>query len=118
MELKQAIKTIEYALIGTKAPYTRMNGKSTMQSAWFIRVTEAWSVIVNAVKEREIKQKEAKAEEPVADNPSPVIAYICDRLKCGGDCPDWCKHTLDIKHAKNFEDCGGGYYEEVENENN
>ena len=115
MELKQAIKTIEYELIGTKAPYARMNGKSTMQSAWFIRVTEAWSVIVNAVKEREIKQKEANAKDCTV---APVIAYICDRQKCGTECSEWCKHTLDIKHAKNFKNNGDGYYEEVENENN
>lgn len=45
---------------------------------------------------------------------TPTIAYICDRKKCGKKCSKWCSHTSDIKHAKNFNDKGGGFYEEVE----
>lgn len=36
------------------------------------------------------------------------VAYVCDRLACGDQCPslaaetDYCTHTLDISHAVNF----------------
>lgn len=30
------------------------------------------------------------------------VLYICDRKKCE-NCYENCKHTTDIKHAKNFE---------------
>lgn len=29
------------------------------------------------------------------------VFYICDRIKCE-NCHENCKHTTDIKHAKNF----------------
>ena len=30
------------------------------------------------------------------------VLYICDRMKCE-HCSNECRHTTDIKHAKNFE---------------
>lgn len=35
----------------------------------------------------------------------PTVAYLCDREKCGEKCSaeeGICKHTFDIRHAKNF----------------
>lgn len=33
----------------------------------------------------------------------PTVLYLCDRKDCGGECPnELCKHTSDIRHAKNF----------------
>lgn len=32
------------------------------------------------------------------------VIYVCDRKACNGTCPNPdCYHTLDIKHAVNFE---------------
>lgn len=42
------------------------------------------------------------------------IAYVCDQKECEScDNPD-CHHTLDIKHAKNFEEVEPGKYMEKE----
>lgn len=31
------------------------------------------------------------------------VLYLCDEEACGGICPNLdCKHTTDIRHAKNF----------------
>lgn len=30
-----------------------------------------------------------------------MVAYICDRKKCGERCSNECLHTLDYSHAKN-----------------
>ena len=44
----------------------------------------------------------------MADN----IAYLCDRHACNGRCPslldetNTCRHTLDIRHAVNFQNVG------------
>lgn len=41
--------------------------------------------------------------------------YICDGKRCE-DCHPFCKHTSDVKHAKNFEYFGFGYVEKRETE--
>ncbi len=38
------------------------------------------------------------------------ILYICDGIKCA-ECHEYCKHTTDISHAKNFEKGGDCYVE-------
>lgn len=30
------------------------------------------------------------------------VFYLCDGYACEGPCPDFCKHTSDIRHARNF----------------
>ena len=42
------------------------------------------------------------------------IAYLCDRKQCKGCSYPNCKHTLDIKHAKNFLLGFSTYYEKEE----
>ena len=46
-----------------------------------------------------------------------MVAYICDEKKCES-CPTgdarYCYHTLDIKHAANFEEVEPGRYIEKE----
>ena len=46
----------------------------------------------------------------ICNEKAPEAVYICDRRKCS-DCRPWCTHTFDITHAKNFKDCGGGFYQ-------
>ena len=36
----------------------------------------------------------------------PTIAYLCDGQACD-ECHDYCNHTTNIKHAKNFKDIDG-----------
>lgn len=40
------------------------------------------------------------------------IAYLCDQKVCGVDCQA-CKHTTDIRHAKNFKKMDEGKYMEI-----
>ena len=28
--------------------------------------------------------------------------FLCDGYACEGPCPDFCKHTSDVRHARNF----------------
>ena len=44
------------------------------------------------------------------------VAYLCDRERCEECHPDYCKHTSDIKHARNFEEKAKGRYVEREPE--
>lgn len=49
-----------------------------------------------------------------------IVLYLCDREKCEDCSYPVCKHTTDIKHAKNFkciEVSGAKGYIEKENEN-
>lgn len=56
-----------------------------------------------------------KEEVKVSDR---KVTYLCDRLACGKCSNVYCKHTLDIKHAINFENIGGVYFEkESKNDN-
>ena len=57
--------------------------------------------------------------------PTVDVLYLCDRKKCPNCSYPQCKHTFDIKHAKNFdtsikerfgEPCGDIYIEKEENE--
>lgn len=42
---------------------------------------------------------------------SPTIAYLCDKKQCA-NCTGDCEHTLNIKHAINFKEMGGVYFEQ------
>lgn len=33
---------------------------------------------------------------------NPIVFYLCDGNACDGACTTSCKHTTDIRHAKNF----------------
>lgn len=44
------------------------------------------------------------------------ILYLCDQERCENCHPDYCKHTTDIKHAKNFKEGSEGIYIEQETE--
>lgn len=44
------------------------------------------------------------------------ILYLCDQERCENCHPDFCKHTTDIKHAKNFKEETDGIYIEQETE--
>lgn len=44
------------------------------------------------------------------------ILYLCDREACKNCSYPMCKHTTDIRHAKNFEHSEFGYFKEVEHE--
>lgn len=43
------------------------------------------------------------------------ILYLCDHRKCD-KCNDYCNHTQNIKHAINFENKNGTYYEKVDSD--
>ena len=47
---------------------------------------------------------------------SKVVFYLCDKKKCER-CSKDCKHTTDIKHAKNFKKLRDGVYYEEEKKN-
>lgn len=44
-----------------------------------------------------------------------VIAYLCDETRCRNCDPEHneCRHTFDIRHAKNFKKIAPNYYEEA-----
>lgn len=61
----------------------------------------------------ELEQKAATAaerNEPAPDSPDRelTVFYVCDRRACNRCAPE-CRHTMDVRHAKNFEVsyCGG-----------
>ncbi len=41
------------------------------------------------------------------------VTYACDQTKCLACDGSVCKHTHDIRHAKNFREVAPGYYEET-----
>lgn len=43
------------------------------------------------------------------------VVYICDQRECD-NCSNFCKHTSNIEHAKNFEKVGSIYYEKIKKE--
>ena len=43
-----------------------------------------------------------------------IVAFLCDRKQCEKCSYPMCKHTFDIRHAKNFENKGGEVYAEAE----
>lgn len=49
----------------------------------------------------------------------PTVLYLCDGKACGDECPnEWCKHTSDVRHARNFakgfdDNLGGNLFYEV-----
>lgn len=45
--------------------------------------------------------------------PTFQVAYLCDRKKCEV-CHEECRHTLDIRHAKNFRKVTEDRYIEIE----
>lgn len=46
-----------------------------------------------------------------------AILYLCDRKKCEQCDPDFCSHTTDINHAKNFIKSWGDFVEVESKEN-
>ena len=49
----------------------------------------------------------------------PTVAYICDRGKCGEKCSaeeGICKHTFDVRHAKNFKKISSDVFVEGDDE--
>lgn len=48
-------------------------------------------------------------QEPVAQ----IIAYLCDGYACEKCHPEYCHHTTDISHAKNFVELADGRFMEV-----
>ena len=44
------------------------------------------------------------------------VAYLCDRKACKNCAYPNCKHTTDIRHAKNFEVSANGSYWEADDD--
>ena len=50
--------------------------------------------------------------EDVDKLPEIKIAFLCDGRSCGSDCEvNYCTHTKDVSHAKNFTLMGDAYIE-------
>jgi hypothetical protein len=46
-----------------------------------------------------------------------IVVFECDQKQCR-ECMGECRHTTDVRHAKNFKRVEPGYYEEIAREAN
>lgn len=44
-----------------------------------------------------------------------IVVFECDGKRCR-ECMGECRHTTDVRHAKNFKRVEAGYYEEIAHE--
>lgn len=101
METKEAISILEKMFDSSDEMH-----ESTDGDEYFWNQMQALDMGIKSLKEKSDDKRRSEMK----------ILYLCDQERCEECHPDYCNHTTDIKHAKNFKEEVDRMYIEQETE--